>query len=130
MERPRLALVLLLAFIACTGAAILMGAARPASDPGLLPWVVQGIGYLCAVAGGVLLLAPASTDRVGAEGRRLGVVLLPTVAALVLVDAVTATTDSGGANIGAGLVRLLLLVVIGVLTARLAVTVAAERRTR
>ena len=130
MERARLALVLLLAFVACTGAAILVGARGPASDPGLLPWVVQGAGYLCAIAGGLLLLAPAGAGRVEAEGRRLGVVLLPTVAALVLVDTVTAATDSGGANIGAGLVRMVLLVAVGMLTARLAVTLAAERRAR
>ena len=130
MERPRLAQVLLLAFIACTGAAILVGAARPADDPGTVPWAVQVAGYLCAIAGGVLLLAPAGTGRVDTDGRRLGVVLLPTVIALVLLDALPAATDSGGANIGAGFVRLLLLVVIGVLTARLAVALAAERRTR
>ena len=130
MERSRRALVLLLAFIACTGAAILAGAGRPADDPGMVPWVVQGAGYCCAIAAGVLLLAPAGTGRVETDGRRLGVVLVPTVLALVLLDAVTSVTGSGGADIGAGLVRLVLLVGIGMLTARLAVAVAAERRIR
>ena len=130
MHRPRRALVLLLAFIACTGAAILAGAGRPADDPGVVPWVLQVVAYLCAIAAGVLLRTSTGAGRVETEGRRLGAVLLPVVLALVLLDMVTAASAGGGANIGAGLARMVLLVVVGMLTARLAVTAAAERRTR
>jgi hypothetical protein len=49
---------------------------------------------------------------------------------LVLVDAVRLGDASGGANIGAGFVRLVCLVVLGVMTARLALAVAAAGRAR
>jgi hypothetical protein len=120
VDRLRLALGLLLAFVACTGAAILIGGVRPASDPGVLPWLVQVVGYLCGVAGGVLVLAGTASPA-----RRVGVLLMPALVALVLLDAATMATDSGGANIGAGFVRLVLLVVIAVATVRLARALAA-----
>jgi hypothetical protein len=52
------------------------------------------------------------------------------VVVLALLDAVTLAADSGGANIGAGLVRLIGLVVIMVATVRLALGIAAARRAR
>ena len=60
--------------------------------------------------------------------RRLGFVVIGALVVLLLVDALTMGDD--GANIGAGGVRLIGLVVIGVATIRLAQGVAAERRTR
>ena len=126
MDRRRTALSLLLAFVACTGAAILFSGFGPVSDTDVVPWLVQVAGYLCGIAGGVLLLT-ADEDE---EGRRIGRFLMAAFVALVLADAYALTTDSGGVNIGAGLVRLLLLVGIAVLTARLARAVAADRGPR
>ena len=128
MDRLRLALALLLAFIACTGVAILLSGLRPVGDPGMAPWAVQVVGYLCGLAAAVLLLTPSG--RPDAPDRRIGLLLLPALLALVLLDALTAATDTGGANIGAGFARLVLLVVIAVATVRVARAVAAERRPR
>jgi hypothetical protein len=47
---------------------------------------------------------------------------------LVLVDAVRLGDSSGGANIGAGFVRLVCLVVLAVMTARLALAAARGAR--
>jgi hypothetical protein len=120
--------MLLLAFVVCTGVAIFVSGMRPAGDPGVAPWAVQVVGYVCGLVAAVLLLA---TGR-GADApeRRMGLLLLPALLALVLLDALTAATDSGGANIGAGFVRLVLLVVIAVGTVRVARAVAAESRQR
>ena len=128
MDRLRLALALLFAFIACTGVAIFLSGLRPAGDPGVAPWAVQVVGYLCGIAAGVLLLAPAGNSD--ARDRRTGGLLTAALVALVLLDAATTATDSGGADIGAGLARLVLLVVIAVGTVRVARAVAAERRPR
>jgi hypothetical protein len=49
---------------------------------------------------------------------------------LVLVDAVRLGDCSGGANIGAGFVRLVCLGVLAVMTTHLALAVAAARRAR
>jgi hypothetical protein len=121
VDRRAPALVALMLFVVLTGVSIAVGAARPATDPGALPWLLQGAGYLCAVAAGGLLLRGQ-----GADGRRIGGVVLGAVAVLVLLDALTA--GRVGADIGAGLGRLVFLLVIGMATARLAVTVAAARR--
>ena len=43
-------------------------------------------------------------------------------------DAVALIADEGGANIGAGLVRLVFLLLVGVATARLAVRTSVARR--
>ena len=127
MDRRGRALVALLLFIAFTGASILVAGDRPHLDQGNAPWLLQVIGYLCAVAGGVLLLAPAD-GRDGSGDRRIGAVVLVALVVLVLLDAATLAADSAGANIGAGFVRLLCLVTIGVATARLAIAAAAARR--
>jgi hypothetical protein len=130
VDRRRGALVLLLAFVACTGVSILLSGLRPATDPALVPWLVQVVGHLCGLAGGVLLLAPREGDPAAARDRRIGAVVMPALVALVLIDALALSNDSAGGNIGAGLVRLVLLVVIGVATDRLARDVAAARRRR
>lgn len=120
MDRRAPALVALMLFVVLTGASVLVGAARPATDPGTLPWLLQLAAYLSAATAGALLL------RQGADDRRIGGVVLGALAVLVLLDLLTAGQD--GANIGAGLGRLVGLLVIGMATARLAVTVAAARR--
>ncbi|MGY2064244.1 hypothetical protein [Blastococcus sp. SYSU DS0619] len=120
MDRRTRALVALLLFVVLTGVAIGVSGARPALDQGTAPWLLQVLGYLCAIAGGVLLAGDAGRDR------QLGLVVLAATAVMAVVDALTASDV--GANIGAGLVRLICLAVVGVATARLAVGVAADRR--
>jgi hypothetical protein len=128
MDRRVPALGALLLFVLLTGVSIAVSGSRPHLEQGTAPWLLQVIADLCGIAGGVLLLAPAQ----GADGepstRRLGFVVMGATVVLVLVDAMTLLDDGAGANIGAGLVRLLCLVVIGVATARLAVAVARFRR--
>ncbi|WP_142023810.1 hypothetical protein [Blastococcus colisei] len=129
MDRRRRALVLLLLFVVLTGVSIAVSGSRPHLDQGTAPWLLQVVGHLCALAGGVLLLAPEE-GREDAGVRRLGAVVLAAIVVLGLVDAMTLAADSAGANIGAGLVRLVGLVAIMVATIRLAHGVAASRRTR
>ena len=109
MDQRSTALILLLAFIALTGASIAVSGSRPHLDQGTAHWLLQVIGYLCALAGGVRLLAPATDDADGGGDRRIGTVVVVALVALVLIDAVTLAADSGGANIGAGFVRLMVL---------------------
>ncbi|MGY1848589.1 hypothetical protein [Blastococcus sp. SYSU DS1021] len=120
MDRRAQALVALLLFVALTGASIGIGGSRPHLDQGTAPWLLQVLGYVCAIAGGVLLAAGVPA------GRRLGFVVLAATVVMVLVDAMT--TGDAGANIGAGFVRVLCLAVLGVATARLAVAVVGDRR--
>ncbi|TQN41016.1 hypothetical protein FHU33_0368 [Blastococcus colisei] len=129
VDRRRRALVLLLLFVVLTGVSIAVSGSRPHLDQGTAPWLLQVVGHLCALAGGVLLLAPEE-GREDAGVRRLGAVVLAAIVVLGLVDAMTLAADSAGANIGAGLVRLVGLVAIMVATIRLAHGVAASRRTR
>ena len=132
MDRRHLALVLLLLFVACTGVAIVVSGSRPANAPGLAPVVLQGLGYLLGLAAAVLLLTPdrGGTARLGEPDRRIGGVLLGALLVLVLLDVVALIADEGGANIGAGLVRLVFLLLVGLATARLAVRNSAARRAR
>ncbi|MGY1811495.1 hypothetical protein [Blastococcus sp. SYSU D00820] len=123
MDRRRPALVALLLFVVLTGAAIAVAGSRPATGEGTVPWLLQTIGYLCAVAGGVLLLSGS-----GQGSRAVGGVVMAATVVMVLIDGMTLLADGQGADIGGGFVRLLCLVVIGVVTARLAVAVAADRR--
>ena len=122
MDRRAPALGALLLFVVLTGVSIALSGSRPALDQGTAPWLVQLAGYLAAVTGGALLLAG------GDGGRRLGGVVVGATIAMLLLDAATLAADGGGATIGASLVRLVCLLVIGMVTARLAVTVAADRR--
>lgn len=120
MDRRRTSLVLLLLFVLCTGVAIVVSGGRPASEPGLAPALVQAVGYGCALVAGLLLVSSAG------DARRLGWVVLGTLAMLVVLDLLA----GGGPNIGAGLVRLVGLVVIMVATVRVALGVAAAGRAR
>jgi hypothetical protein len=128
MDRRGRALVALLLFIVLTGASIAVSGSRPHLDQGAAPWVLQVVAYLCALAAGVLLMAPAEGANGGADDRRTGLVVIGAVVALALIDGVTAATDSGGGDIGAGFLRLICLVAVGVATARLAIAAAAARR--
>ncbi|MBB3677713.1 hypothetical protein [Modestobacter versicolor] len=120
MGRRRAAMAALLAFVLLTAAAIVVSGSRPGLQQGAAPVVLQVAGHLAALVGGVLLLGAARTA---------GVVVLGAVAVLVTVELVTwATGTGGGANIGAGLVRLVALVAVAVVTVRLAPTVLAPRR--
>ena len=127
MDRRRAALYALVGFAVATAVAIVIGGSRPAGEQGVAPLVVQGIGYAFALAAALDLLAPAAHPA-GAD-RRLGGVLLAAVAALVLLD-VAAFVDDGGANIGAGFLRLVCLVVIVAVAARLLVSTLAVGRRR
>jgi hypothetical protein len=132
VDRRHLALVLLLSFVACTGVAIVVSGSRPASAPGLAPVVLQGLGYLLGLVAAALLLTPdqGGVARLGEPDRRIGGVLLGALLVLVLLDVVALIADDGGANIGAGLVRLVFLLLVGLATARLAVRNSAARRAR
>jgi peptidoglycan/LPS O-acetylase OafA/YrhL len=128
VDRRRTSLVLLLLFVLCTGISIVVSGSRPHLDQGTAPWLFQVIGYLFALAGAVLLIAPADGQDDGAT-RRLGFVVLGALVVLALLDAVE-LADGDGANIGAGGVRVVGLVVIMVATIRLAQGVAAAGRAR
>jgi hypothetical protein len=124
MDRRRTSLVLLLLFVACTGVAIVLSGSRPGLQQGIAPTVVQSLGYLLALVAAVLLIAPTVDDPRGA--RTLGLTVLGGLAVLVAVEFLSA----GGTDIGAGFVRLIGLVVIGVATVRLGQGVAGARRTQ
>jgi peptidoglycan/LPS O-acetylase OafA/YrhL len=126
MDRRRVSLVLLLLFVACTGAAIVIGGSRPALQQGVAPAVAQFAGYLFAlVAAGLLMASP---DGGAVNPRRLGATVLAALGVLVLLDLLV--LDDGGPNIGAGFVRLVGLVVMVVVIGRLAREVSAPGRTR
>ena len=127
MDRRRAALYALVAFAVATAAAIVISGSRPAGEQGALPWIVQSVGYLFAVLAGVELLLPAAHPA-GAD-RKLGGVILVAVATLVLLDVVV-FAGSEGANIGAGFLRLVCLVVIVAVAARLLTTTLASGRRR
>jgi hypothetical protein len=120
VSRSRAAVACLLAFVACTASAIVVSGGRPGTGQGIAPLALQGAGYLCVLVAALLLLAPRGTDRDASSrgNRRIGGVLLGSVALLVALDVVT-LSDGPGANIGAGLARLVLLVVIVGATVRL-----------
>ena len=106
--------------------AIVISGSRPAGDQGALPWIVQGVGYVFAVLAAVELILPAEHPA-GAD-RKLGGEILVAVAALVLLD-VFGASGADGANIGAGFLRLVCLVVVVAVAGRLAAgTVRATRR--
>ena len=124
MDRRRAALYALIGFAVATAVSIVISGSRPAGDQGIAPWLVQGVGYLCAVLAAVELLLPAASPA-GAD-RKLGGVLLVAVAGMVLVDVVSA----GGPDIGAGFLRLVCLIVIVAVAARLLTTTLASSRRR
>jgi hypothetical protein len=59
MDRRPASLVQLLAFVACTGVAIVVSGSRPGLQQGIAPTVVQFVGHLLALAAAVLLLLDA-----------------------------------------------------------------------
>jgi hypothetical protein len=120
-------LVLLLLFIACTGVAIVVGGSRPWLQQGVAPTVAQFLGYLSALVAAALLLASPGGDP--GDARKLGTTVLGALLVLVLLDAFV-LGDTGGANIGGGLARVVGLVVIMVATVRLARVVATAGRAR
>ena len=126
MDRRPSALASLSIALLLTVAAIVVSGARPGSAQGAAPAALQFLGYLCALAGALLLLAPPRRD--GAD-RTTGVVVLAVVVVLVALEVVTWATDTGGgANIGAGLVRLIGFVVLAAMTLRLASRLVTRRR--
>ena len=122
MDRRRAALALLMAFVLCIGAAVVVSGSRPLAEQGIAPTVVAFVGYLLALVAAVLLLA----QRVDGTARTLGAWVLGAVVVLVLVDLFSAE----GPNVGAGLVQLAGELVILVATVRLALGVARTRRVR
>ena len=123
MDRRAPALAALMLFVVLTGVAIAVSGARPASAQGTAPWLVQMLAYLCAVAGGAVLMS-ASDQR----GLRLGGLVLAAAVVMLLVDGLAMLSEEEGANIGAGLARLVCLLLIGGATVRVALDVAAARR--
>jgi drug/metabolite transporter (DMT)-like permease len=115
MDRRRTALVLLLAFLACIGVAVVVSGGRPGLQQGIAPTVVDLVGYLFALVAAVLLLAPTAEGTDG-DSRTVGAAVLGAVVVLVLLDLLV----EHGPSIGAGFVRLIALVVIVVATVRLA----------
>ncbi|TFV52014.1 hypothetical protein [Blastococcus sp. TF02A-35] len=121
MDRRPQALIALLLFVVLTGAAIAVSGSRPASDPGTLPWLLQVAAYVCGLAAGVLLVTGQDADA-----RRTGFVVTGAVVVLALLDVLV--PDDGGADIGAGLARLVVLVVMAVATVKVSLAVSAARR--
>jgi hypothetical protein len=124
VDRRRAALYALMVFAVATAAAIVISGARPATAQGVAPWLVQDVGYVFAVLAAVELLLPAAHPA-GAD-RKLGGVVLVAVVALVLLDVVA----GNGPDIGAGVVRLVCLVVIVAVAARLLATSRTPDRPR
>jgi hypothetical protein len=125
VDRRRAALYALVGFAVATAAAIVISGSRPPTAQGIAPTIVQAVGYVFALAAALDLLAPAAHPA-GAD-RKLGGVIVVAVAALVLLD-VVAFADDAGANIGAGFLRLVCLVVIVAVAGRLLASTLAERR--
>lgn len=130
MDRRRVALVALVAFATATAVAIAISGARPAVAQGIAPFVVQVVGYCFAVVGGLALFLPAG-GTVGAD-RKLGGAILAAVAVLAVLDVEAFAGAAAGADIGAGFLRLICLVVVLAVAGRLVATTvtAAGRRRR
>jgi hypothetical protein len=105
VDRRRLALFALLAFAVATAVAIVVSGSRSHTGQGVAPMVVQGVGQAFALV--AALAAPM---------------------VLVLLDAFA--DAAGGANIGAGFLRLICLVVIVAVAGRLVSTTVALGRRR
>ena len=130
MDRRRVALVALVAFAVATAVASAVSGSRPASAAGIAPFVVRCVGYGCALVAGLALLR--SSDRPIGADRRLGGTVLAAAGILAVLDVEAFAGEAGGANIGAGFLRLICLVVIVAVAGRLVVTAvtAAGRRRR
>jgi len=125
MDRREPALAALMFFVVLTGVAIAVSGARPASAQGTAPWLIQMLAYLGAVAGGAVLVS-ASDQR----GLRLGGIVLAAAVVMLLVDGLTMLSEEEEASIGAGLARVVCLLLIGGATVRVALDVAAARAAR
>jgi hypothetical protein len=121
VDRRRAALYALIVFAVATAVSIVIRGARPGGEQGALPWVVQGVGYVFAVLAAVELLLPAAHSA-GAD-RKLGGVLLVAVAVMAGLDLFA----EAGPDIGAGFLRLVCLVVVVSVAARLLTTTLAGR---
>jgi hypothetical protein len=129
VDRRRLALVALVAFAIATAVAIAVSGTRPASAQGVAPFVVRVVGYACALVGGLALLLPA--DGAAGADRKLGGTVLAAVAVLAVLDVEAFAGAAAGADIGAGFLRLICLVVVVAVAGRLvATTVTASGRRR
>jgi hypothetical protein len=124
VDRRRTALFALMAFAVATAAAIVISGARPANAQGIAPAVVQAVGYVCALLAALDLLGPAPHPA-GAD-RRLGAAILVALAAMVGLDLFAGSRP----DIGAGFLRLVCLVVIVAVAARLVATSRAPGRRR
>jgi hypothetical protein len=124
VDRRRAALYALVAFAVATAAAIVISGSRPGTGQGIAPMVVQAVGYVCALLAALELLAPAAHPA-GAD-RKLGGVILVALAVMVVLDVVA----DAGPDIGAGFLRLVCLVVIVAVAARLVATSRAPGRPR
>jgi hypothetical protein len=124
VDRRRAALLALVGFAVATAVAIVISGARPGDGQGIAPLVVQVVGYAFALVAAVELLAPAP-HPVGAD-RKLGGAILAALAVLVLHDVVADAGPTGGA----GFLRLVCLVVIVAVAARLLTTSLASSRRR
>ena len=125
MDRRRVALGLLLAFILCIGIAVVVSGSRPGLQQGIAPTVAAFVGYAFALVAAGLLLAPGP-DGPDRSARTIGAMVLGAVVVLVLLDLFVAH----GPNIGAGFVQLIGEVVILVATLRLALGISRARRAR
>jgi len=119
--RRSAALVALVVCLLLVVVGTVLTGSRPALEQGSAPTVVALASYLCLLAGALLLLLPLGH----AADRLTGVVLLVAVAGLVGLDL---AIDDGSPNIGGGGVRLLCLIAVIVMTARLVGAVTADRR--
>jgi hypothetical protein len=130
VDRRRLALVTLVAFALATAVASAVSGSRPAAAPGIAPFVVQVVGYGCALVAGLALFRSGEAP-IGAD-RKLGGTVLAAVGVLAVLDVEAFAGEAAGANIGAGFLRLICLVVIVAVAGRLVVTTvtAAGRRRR
>ena len=117
MGGRRVALVGLVGFAVATAIAIALSGARPPSQQGIAPLVVQALGYGCALGAALVLMS--NSDHAGGADRRLGGAVLAAVALLVLLDMEAFTGQDGGADVGAGLLRLACLLVIVAVAGRL-----------
>jgi hypothetical protein len=122
VDRRRMALVLLLGFIACIGVAVVVSGSRPGLQQGIAPTVIAFVGYLLALVAAVLLIVQPADGTT----RTIGVTVLGAVIVLVLLDLFAAD----GPNIGAGLVQLLGELVILAAAVRLALGIARTSRAR
>jgi hypothetical protein len=123
VDRRPAALAALLAFAVATVLATVFDGRLPASEESVAGWILQVLGYVAGIAGGVLLL----TTR-GLPGRGAGFVVVGAMLVLVLTDGVALADDGGGADVALGGVRLLALLAVGVVALRLAPVVARDRR--